>query len=278
MTIVYFILDLYFAAILGVAGLSKVAQPSMFMHILQRHRILPLWSLSVVTRIVPWGEVTLAGTLVVGLFPRATDAFVLALLACFLMVEGILLATGRATECGCYGAMYRQKVDAASFTLSSILTALAGFHLWLGMNGATLDWHWRLVATGFAVGLGFWLLRHSMIHRRGTVGPRGRVEVDVVAFEDGDSRFQVVDERGQARNQGVPLAYLRKRLGGDVGELADPFGGHIYHRVSLKAWADADPHKTFICVRFRSPGNLAPYSPPPEEAEQAIEDAMARTS
>lgn len=77
----------------------------------------------------------------------------------------------------------------------------------------------------------------------------GTVEVSVIAYRSGDPRFQVSDEGGQTRNEGVSLAEMRARLGGDEGGIADPFKGLI-HQISLQPWANADPNETFIRLAF----------------------------
>lgn len=78
----------------------------------------------------------------------------------------------------------------------------------------------------------------------------GTVEVEVIAFTDGDTRFQVIDESGQLRNDGVSLTYLRKTFRSDEFGLVDPFVG-LRHTISLQPWSDRDPDKTFIRIGFR---------------------------
>lgn len=77
----------------------------------------------------------------------------------------------------------------------------------------------------------------------------GRVDVEVLAFTDGDPRFQMVDENGQARNQGVSLDELRRLWKSQEGDVIDPLVG-LKHHVSLVPWVGADGQSTFIRVRF----------------------------
>lgn len=78
----------------------------------------------------------------------------------------------------------------------------------------------------------------------------GQVLVEVIAFQDGDPRFQTVDENGQPRNQGRSLEYMRKIFKGHEGSLTDPLVGQTHH-ISLLPWMDADEQQIFIRVRFQ---------------------------
>ncbi len=51
------------------------------------------------------------------------------------------------------------------------------------------------------------------------------------------------------RVHGEPLCAVRARLGGEAGEIVDPWGG--MHRLDLSSWHDRDPKATFVHVCFR---------------------------
>jgi hypothetical protein len=123
-------IELYLAAMLGVSGLAKIEHPGHFAATLRRHRILPNWTIEGVSRIVPWLEVVIAVLLVVGLAPVPTALFTVLLFTSFLTIEVMLVVTNRATECGCYGLAYSQKVDYASIVASIFLVSVAILHLW----------------------------------------------------------------------------------------------------------------------------------------------------
>ncbi|QBD78647.1 hypothetical protein EPA93_22710 [Ktedonosporobacter rubrisoli] len=75
----------------------------------------------------------------------------------------------------------------------------------------------------------------------------GNVTVHIVAFQKGDPRYQFASGKG---DKGLSIAQLRKRFGGDEGEIPDPYSGQM-HPISLKPWADKDPEKTFLHISFR---------------------------
>lgn len=165
MIILHFTLDLYLAAVLGVAGLTKVKEPAAFALALRRQRILPLWSIPYVSRLLPRAEVVLASILVIGVADVMVAILVLTLFTIFLIVEATLLMTGRATGCGCYGAR-AQKVTGASVTTSICLLCLAAVHMWAAIDGALVPWPWRLTAVLLLWGAGGWLLWRVMCLRR----------------------------------------------------------------------------------------------------------------
>lgn len=75
----------------------------------------------------------------------------------------------------------------------------------------------------------------------------GRVAVQIVDFQDGDPQHQLKDGQG---NRGISMSQLRKKFGGDEGEITDPHRGELHH-ISLKPWLDKDPEKTFLKISFR---------------------------
>ncbi len=52
MAVATLLLELYFAAMLGVCGLAKIENPTYFASTLRRHGILPQWSITGVSRLV----------------------------------------------------------------------------------------------------------------------------------------------------------------------------------------------------------------------------------
>jgi hypothetical protein len=79
-----------------------------------------------------------------------------------------------------------------------------------------------------------------------TAGPStGTVQMQVSAVHLGPDNLG--DERRSY--QGAPLGEFRAALGGDEGEIIDPFSGQSYH-LSLAPYAHADPETTYLRVQF----------------------------
>lgn len=159
-------IELYLAAMLGVSGLAKVEQPGHFAATLRRHRILPAWSIPAVSRVLPWLELAVACSLVAGVVLRPAAVLVLVLFASFLVVEVVLVVTKRATDCGCYGVAYPQKVDRASIMVSAVFVTLAAFHLWAVTGVAPVSADWRLPGIAIFGAAVCWALWRMASRRR----------------------------------------------------------------------------------------------------------------
>lgn len=147
MIVFYFALNLYFAIVLGVSGLAKAEDPDLLAETLRRHRILPLWSIVGMSRIIPSGEIVLASLLVAGVTPMATTVVVFALFASFFAIEATLLMTRRPVACGCYGNLYERKVDHFSLVTSAVFVCLAALQVWGAAHETPVGWVWRLLAS-----------------------------------------------------------------------------------------------------------------------------------
>lgn len=167
MAVLRFMLTLYFAAMLGVAGLAKMEQPALFAAILRRQRLLPGWGIGAVSRLFPWCEIALAVALVAGIAPRFVAALLLTLFAALTVGQIYLLIAQRAAPCGCYGAWSTRNVAGASATTTTLLTCFAGLHLRLVCHGATIAAPWHLLAGSMFVGFEGWIgWRTWQRHRR----------------------------------------------------------------------------------------------------------------
>lgn len=168
MSFVLFGLSLYFAAMLGVSGLAKVENTNSFASTLRRQRILPTWSIQLVSSMFPWLEVGIALLLIVTMGALAvwSAAITLLLCACFLATEITVALTKRAADCGCYGTAYKRKVDGASIGTSTLLVLIAGLQLWLAGWTPGPGWQWRLGALLVYVSAGVWLCSRMWQRRR----------------------------------------------------------------------------------------------------------------
>lgn len=167
MAAVLLLVELYFAAMLGVSGLAKIDAPEHFEATLRIHRLWPAQAIRPVSRIFPWVEVVVAIALVVGFAPTLTASLTLLLFGIFLGVETTLVVTRRATECACYGVAYRQKVDGASLVVSAILVTLAAFYGWSLATFGSVGLIWRWPGIGLMTVAGLWLVAKMLARRRG---------------------------------------------------------------------------------------------------------------
>ena len=83
-----------------------------------------------------------------------------------------------------------------------------------------------------------------------------RWTVELVPYQAGDPTARIVAHKPSGDvmvpDPGYSLAELRAMIGGNEGELTDPFGNK--HRVSLKKYVNSDPVKTRFRVNYKSQG------------------------
>lgn len=165
MDILFLILQLYFAAVLGVSGIAKIDNPYRFAFTLRRHNILPAKIIPIVSWIVPWLEIVVAALLLAGVAAIPTAIVVMSLFVSFLITEVVLALSKPATECGCYGAAFPQRVDSVSVMVLVIQVFLAAFYLW-GMTWIEpVSIEWRALWSTLLGGIGLWLLV-TVVRRR----------------------------------------------------------------------------------------------------------------
>ena len=161
-----FILELYFAMLLGVSALAKVDDPQHFAQTLRQQKILPTWSISATSRVVPLIEISIAILLVLGITEVITAILVLVLFVIFLGIKVFLLMTKSEAGCGCNGVTKQEKVDGISVLISTILVLLIVVQLWLVALRASVSLQWRLIECVIFLGVvGFLLLKIILKHR-----------------------------------------------------------------------------------------------------------------
>lgn len=152
-----YLLALYFAAMLGVAGLAKIERPNLFALLLYQQHILPTWCVRAVSRVLPWYEIILAVALVAGVAPLLVAALMLLLFVTFVVAQVLLLLRHRDVACGCYGAMAIERARPASMASAVLLACLTAAYVWLVSHIPAIDWHWRIAATALFAGFAGWI-------------------------------------------------------------------------------------------------------------------------
>lgn len=146
MAVLSYLLDLYFAAVLGISGIAKLEQRGRFASTLRQHRLLPSWSVRAISSIFPFVEIAVAAMLVTGIAAEFFISAVLALFCAFFVVEMILWVTKRSEDCGCYGVAFVQKVGRATVATSALLVCLAALRIWMETRSSAEGGSWRLIA------------------------------------------------------------------------------------------------------------------------------------
>jgi len=124
-------LSAYFAAMLMVAGFTKLNDPAYFAVTLRATRLLPAQSISLASKAISFVEILLAAILISGVFPTIGATINLALFAGFLVFKLFVIYRNLPAGCGCFGYAYQTKIDSVDIAVSAILAALAAVYLWL---------------------------------------------------------------------------------------------------------------------------------------------------
>ena len=131
MGIFHFLIDIYFAAVLGVAGLAKLDDPHFFTSILHHQGILPKWSIGIIGKIFPWLEIVLPVLLLIttNIYKIAITIFTLILLIFFFIFNTVVYSKKRAESgCGCFGKYVRQR-DFGTVVTTSFIQLILGMLL-----------------------------------------------------------------------------------------------------------------------------------------------------
>lgn len=150
-------LALYFAAVLGVAGLAKLERPALFALLLERQQLLPTRCIHGVSCGMPWREIALAAALVAGVAPMLVAALTLALFTVFLAAQVLLSLLRRGTPCGCYGVVAIERGASASVATAALLVCLTAAYLWTVDHLPPIDGHWRIVGVALITGCAAWI-------------------------------------------------------------------------------------------------------------------------
>jgi hypothetical protein len=128
MSIIHFLLIIYFAAVLGIAGIAKIDSPTLFISELQYQYKLPSWSVRPVGKLFPWIElvVTIFFIGIAGLNKFFAGFLILAIFIFFSVLNKIKYNQKQnASDCGCYGRTLQKRGLSTNTTTLHIQVVLA---------------------------------------------------------------------------------------------------------------------------------------------------------
>ncbi|MCH8853765.1 MAG: hypothetical protein IID41_14100 [Planctomycetes bacterium] len=105
---------IYVAGVLLISGLAKGVDLEGFARILKRQEIVPSAAIPLAARAIPVGEVTLAVLLAFGLASPFAGMAALLLFVSFFAFTAVLFSQGRGAECGCFGVVFSERIDAGA--------------------------------------------------------------------------------------------------------------------------------------------------------------------
>jgi hypothetical protein len=124
-TLAHFILTLYFAGTVGIAGAAKLSDPTYFKAILKKQGIIPRQMIPCFALLLPSLEILLSFLLVSGFAPPITAALNVIQFIAFLSYKALFyrksLQDKQARGCGCYSP---KGVSLTTDTLSDITVSV----------------------------------------------------------------------------------------------------------------------------------------------------------
>jgi peroxiredoxin/uncharacterized membrane protein YphA (DoxX/SURF4 family) len=131
MSVILFMIELYFSVTLCVAGLSKVSDSEHFRATLYRQHLLPERAISFFSIIFPYIEIALALFLMTGFLPFISSITLVLLFVGFLLVKATLFHAHQDADCGCYGSTRLEAKAEISLAVSVCQLLLSLILLWL---------------------------------------------------------------------------------------------------------------------------------------------------
>jgi uncharacterized membrane protein YphA (DoxX/SURF4 family) len=108
-----------------VSGLGKVFERERTVQTVIAYNVLPEFLARIYGLLLPWGELALAGLLLIGLLTKSAAFLLALLLISFAIAVSVNLARGREMDCGCFGRVVREKISWRTLVRIAVLLALA---------------------------------------------------------------------------------------------------------------------------------------------------------
>ncbi|MCK5350272.1 MAG: DoxX family membrane protein [Desulfobacula sp.] len=126
-----FIIKLVLGITFIYAAYHKIADPAGFARILYGYAIFPGFSINILAITLPFVELTVGFSLILGLFPRSALLIINALLSGFILLIGFNLLRGHQFDCGCFAFSSQNQTSSNIFLLIRDLLLLgSGIYLW----------------------------------------------------------------------------------------------------------------------------------------------------
>lgn len=126
-----FIIKLVLGITFIYAAYHKIADPAGFARILYGYAIFPGFSINILAITLPFVELTVGFSLILGLFPRSALLIINALLSGFILLIGFNLLRGHQFDCGCFAFSSQNQTASNIFLLiRDFLLLGSGIYLW----------------------------------------------------------------------------------------------------------------------------------------------------
>lgn len=117
---------IFIGALFLYAGILKASDPAGFAAAIANYQILPAWAVNPAAIVLPWVEIAIGITLLIGFWIEGGSLMAAVLFAVFTAALGYNLLRGLDISCGCFSSS-PQKINWLYFYRDLALTLLSGF-------------------------------------------------------------------------------------------------------------------------------------------------------
>lgn len=126
--------QLCLAVIFGFSALSKLPNMKSFLKGVENYKILGPKGSLIFGHLLPWVELGLCLSLVLGIAINISGAIIVILMVIFLIGIGINLHRRRIIDCNCFGLAPKLKLTAGTFARNSLILILGALTMLFGQE------------------------------------------------------------------------------------------------------------------------------------------------
>jgi Methylamine utilisation protein MauE len=141
-------LNLYFALVLIVFGITKLYYPDTTIHLLVKSSLFKPTLARISVLLLSWLEIVLGLILLIYLGPIyiITTYAIATLFVLFLIIKIRLYLISSTLSCGCSGSSSNKPIERLDIFTALLSASLAAFQSYLSPQIELIDWNWRLIS------------------------------------------------------------------------------------------------------------------------------------
>jgi putative oxidoreductase len=140
LTVLALPLRVYLGLVFILASLYKIAEPAEFALSIATYEILPLGLVNLMALLLPWIELLIGVTLILGFWTRASALVIAGMMILFIAALAIALSKDLQMSCGCFASSETgDEISALTMLRDSAWLVASGYVLWVDDGRFGLD-------------------------------------------------------------------------------------------------------------------------------------------
>ncbi|RCK73968.1 MAG: putative methylamine utilization protein MauE [Ignavibacteriae bacterium] len=99
----FYIFRYFIGIVFIIAAIPKIEDPAAFAKSIEGYQFLPTFLINITALLIPWIELLVGISIIIGFFLRGTSLLAIILFSSFSILIGISLLRGLSIDCGCFG-------------------------------------------------------------------------------------------------------------------------------------------------------------------------------